>query len=167
MGIVDDYYGGYENLAMYMDEDGCVDFDAAYNDILEEGGEPYDRVGGGGGGRGGAGGSAGIGGGPRGGGRGAGNRKRERRPASGPARTGPPRTEQWVEKVVAVPAAAPPAVASPLAGGVPPNMRDYVTANYDLNVRAGGLSFGGIGGKGVLTAMPVVPAPGGLPPTST
>lgn len=30
MGIIDDYYGGYENLALYTDEVGNVDFDAAY-----------------------------------------------------------------------------------------------------------------------------------------
>ncbi len=30
MGIIDDYYGGYENLALYTDSEGVVDFDAAY-----------------------------------------------------------------------------------------------------------------------------------------
>lgn len=30
MGIIDDYYGGYENFALYTNEDGDVDFDAAY-----------------------------------------------------------------------------------------------------------------------------------------
>ena len=30
MGIIDDHYGGYENLAMYTDPDGNVDFDGAY-----------------------------------------------------------------------------------------------------------------------------------------
>eukprot|EP00976_Prorocentrum_cordatum_P064738 1177606-Prorocentrum_minimum.AAC.1 len=30
MGIVDDYYGGYANLAMHTDEDGDVDWESAY-----------------------------------------------------------------------------------------------------------------------------------------
>lgn len=30
MGIIDDYYGGYENLAMNTDSDGNVDFEGAY-----------------------------------------------------------------------------------------------------------------------------------------
>jgi hypothetical protein len=30
MGIIDDYYGGYESLAMFMDEDGVIDYEAAY-----------------------------------------------------------------------------------------------------------------------------------------
>ena len=30
MGIIDDYYGGYGNLALYTSQDGDVDFDAAY-----------------------------------------------------------------------------------------------------------------------------------------
>jgi hypothetical protein len=34
MGIIDDYYGGYESLALFMDEDGCVDFEAAYGEYL-------------------------------------------------------------------------------------------------------------------------------------
>lgn len=36
MGIFDDYYGGYENLALYTDENGDVDFDAAYGTTLDE-----------------------------------------------------------------------------------------------------------------------------------
>ena len=30
MGVIDDYYGGYENLAMHTDPNGDTDFDAAY-----------------------------------------------------------------------------------------------------------------------------------------
>lgn len=30
MGIIDDNYGGYENLAMHTDPDGETDFDGAY-----------------------------------------------------------------------------------------------------------------------------------------
>jgi hypothetical protein len=30
MGIIDDHYGGYENLALWTDADGNVDFDGAY-----------------------------------------------------------------------------------------------------------------------------------------
>jgi hypothetical protein len=30
MGIIDDYYGGYESLGLFMDEDGIVDYEAAY-----------------------------------------------------------------------------------------------------------------------------------------
>lgn len=30
MGIIDDYYGGYENLALFTDEYGSIDFEAAY-----------------------------------------------------------------------------------------------------------------------------------------
>jgi hypothetical protein len=32
MGIIDDYYGGYESLAFFTDEDGVVDFEAAYGE---------------------------------------------------------------------------------------------------------------------------------------
>ena len=31
MGIIDDYYGGYETIAQFTDEDGNTDFDAAYD----------------------------------------------------------------------------------------------------------------------------------------
>ncbi len=30
MGIIDEYFGGYDNLAMYSNSDGDVDFDDAY-----------------------------------------------------------------------------------------------------------------------------------------
>ena len=30
MGIIDDYYGGYENIAAWTNEDGETDFDGAY-----------------------------------------------------------------------------------------------------------------------------------------
>lgn len=36
MGVIDDYYGGYGNLACFTDEDGNVDYDGAYegyNDV--------------------------------------------------------------------------------------------------------------------------------------
>ncbi|KAF6265920.1 hypothetical protein COO60DRAFT_1697584 [Scenedesmus sp. NREL 46B-D3] len=36
MGIIDDYYGGYESLALFTDEDGCVDFEAAYDAQLPD-----------------------------------------------------------------------------------------------------------------------------------
>jgi hypothetical protein len=35
MGIIDDYYGGYENLALYSDGHGGFDMDAAYGTTLE------------------------------------------------------------------------------------------------------------------------------------
>lgn len=35
MGFVDDYCGGYENLALYTDEDGDVDFEGAYESGLD------------------------------------------------------------------------------------------------------------------------------------
>lgn len=35
MGIIDDYYGGYENLAMHTDLDGDVDFDGAYGSACD------------------------------------------------------------------------------------------------------------------------------------
>ena len=45
MGIIDDYYGGYENLAMYTNEDGDVDFDAAYGTTYEDTfNERFDQV---------------------------------------------------------------------------------------------------------------------------
>ena len=30
MGIIDDYYGGYDNLAMHMNSDGDIDYEGAY-----------------------------------------------------------------------------------------------------------------------------------------
>lgn len=32
MGIIDDYYGGYESLAFFTDDNGVVDFEAAYGE---------------------------------------------------------------------------------------------------------------------------------------
>ena len=43
MGIIDDYYGGYENLCMHMDDDGGIDYDGAY-EAANFGG--YDAYGG-------------------------------------------------------------------------------------------------------------------------
>jgi hypothetical protein len=34
MGVVDDYYGGYETLALFTNSDGEVDFEAAYDSQL-------------------------------------------------------------------------------------------------------------------------------------
>jgi len=46
MGIIDDYYGGYENIAMFTNEDGETDFEAAYyhaNDLdLDDDPDFYD-----------------------------------------------------------------------------------------------------------------------------
>jgi len=43
MGIIDDYYGGYENIAMFTDEDSETDFEGAYNhDGLDDLDELYD-----------------------------------------------------------------------------------------------------------------------------
>ena len=36
MGIIDDHYGGYGNLAFYTGEDGDVDFDGAYGTTYDE-----------------------------------------------------------------------------------------------------------------------------------
>ena len=45
MGIVDDVYGGYENLAAFTGPDGSVDFEGAYYAGLDdylEGADVYD-----------------------------------------------------------------------------------------------------------------------------
>ena len=44
MGIIDDCYGGYENLAMHMNEDGDIDYDEAYDSANFGGG--YGSTGG-------------------------------------------------------------------------------------------------------------------------
>ena len=43
MGIIDDHYGGYENLYMHMDDDGGIDYDGAYESANFGG---YDLYGG-------------------------------------------------------------------------------------------------------------------------
>jgi hypothetical protein len=42
MGIIDDYYGGYGNLAMLTNSDGEVDFEAAYDSQLPDEDGYYD-----------------------------------------------------------------------------------------------------------------------------
>jgi hypothetical protein len=45
MGIIDDYYGGYENIAMHTNEEGETDFEAAYNSAngLDDYDEQYEQ----------------------------------------------------------------------------------------------------------------------------
>ena len=42
MGIIDDYYGGYENLGMHMGSDGEIDYEGAYDTANFGGGGGWD-----------------------------------------------------------------------------------------------------------------------------
>lgn len=42
MGVIDDYYGGYESLAFFTAEDGVVDFEAAYDAQMPDEDGYYD-----------------------------------------------------------------------------------------------------------------------------